>query len=112
MMNTDIAREAIQELQEAKKAWEDSVNYAHKLELRVQELEKTEGHFKAELNAAKNDYARHKELKATSASLLEALENLLRCSEYKATDYCQDCVPAANEAICKAKSHADTLKGE
>ena len=37
------------------------------------------------------------------ADLLEALESLLRCSEYKATDYCEDCVPAAEEAIKKAR---------
>ncbi len=49
---------------------------------------------------------------AAAPELLEALENLLRCSEYKATDYCQDCVPAATKAIRKAKSRADTLKGE
>ena len=41
-------------------------------------------------------------LQEQNAELLEALENLLRCSEYKATDYCQDCVPAAKEAIRKA----------
>ena len=76
MMNTDITREAIQELQEVRKAWEDSVKYAHKLELRVQELEKTEAHFEAELNATQNDYARYKLLKETNVELLEALETL------------------------------------
>ena len=36
-------------------------------------------------------------------ALLLALGNLLRCSEYKATGHCQDCVPAATEAIRKAR---------
>ena len=40
---------------------------------------------------------------ALNTDLLEALENLLRCSEYKATDYCGTCVPAAKEAIQKAR---------
>ena len=41
---------------------------------------------------------------ASAPDLLEALENLLRCSEYKATDYCGTCVPAAEEAIQKARA--------
>ena len=42
-------------------------------------------------------------LYAANAELLEALESLLRCSEYKATGHCQDCVPAAHEAIRRHK---------
>ncbi len=40
---------------------------------------------------------------AAAPDLLEALESLLRCSEYKATDYCGTCVPAAKQAIQKAR---------
>ena len=57
-----------------KKAWEDSVKYAHKLEL---ELEKTKAYFAAELSAAKNDYGRYKQLESINTDLLDALDLLV-----------------------------------
>ena len=71
-----------------KRAWEESAKYAHKLELRVQKLEKTEAHFEAELKAAENDYERYKKLTATNAALLEALERLRLAEE--------DCIALRN----------------
>ena len=88
-----------------KSAWEESAKYAHKLELRVQKLEKTEGHFKAELNAAKNDYDRYKKLEQTNAALLEALQNLHGAIEAVGYDPNSIIKPAslnAAEAIRKA----------
>ena len=62
-----------------RKAWEDSAKYAHKLEL---ELEKTGGYFRAELNAAKNDYSRNRQLETANAELLEACKEALEEIEY------------------------------
>ena len=49
-----------------KKAWEDSAKYAHTLEL---ENAKLKQQFEAELNAAKNDYARYKRLETENKIL-------------------------------------------
>jgi len=59
-----------------KKAWEDSVTYSHKLELKVQELEKTETHFAAELKAAENDYKRYKLLEVERDKLQISVKQL------------------------------------
>ena len=67
------------------------------------EISRHKAHIKILEEALTMKRESYKELQAQNAALLEALENLLRCSEYKATDYCQDCVPAANEAIRKAQ---------
>ena len=56
-----------------------------------------------QLAAVKRLTKRIDNLRTANAELLEALEILLRCSEYKATGHCQDCVPAAHEAIRRHK---------
>ena len=94
-------------IDQARRAWSDCVSYANKLEL---EIDRLKIQFAAELNAAKNDYARYKQLKATNAELLEAL----RLCECELTLYVglaeqsnnpqawQDAITAAREAIRKA----------
>ena len=86
-----------------RKAWEDSAKYAHKLEL---ELEKTGGYFRAELNAAKNDYSRNRQLETANADLLEALENLsgaVHAVGYDTVSIIHPALLNANEAIRKHK---------
>ena len=58
-------------------------------------MKKTRAYFRAELNAAKNDYSRNRQLETANAELLEALEYI-----YDNADR-EDVVVAATERIIR-----------